>query len=118
MPERPGLKRGNLLAGIPACLPEELCETLHETPALRLERIVSRGHASPASGWYDQERDEWVALLEGEAEIEFADGNGIIGLRPGDWLLIPARVRHRVTRTAPDRPSVWLAAHIGIAKGD
>ena len=45
---------GNLLAQIPTSLPHELLQTLLERPGIRIERIVSRGHASPSDFWYDQ----------------------------------------------------------------
>lgn len=101
----------NLFAAIPADLPEELIEVLHESRAARIERIVSRGHASPAGFWYDQERDEFIVLLSGSAEIHFRDPPERVAMVPGDHLLIPANRRHRVAATAPDRDSVWLAVH-------
>jgi cupin 2 domain-containing protein len=42
----------NLLTELPAALPDELFQTLLTTPGFRIERIVSRGHASPAGFWY------------------------------------------------------------------
>ena len=45
----------NMFDDIPADLPEELVQTLLGTPGLRIERIVSLGHASPEGFWYDQE---------------------------------------------------------------
>jgi len=53
----------NLLAEIPANLPEELLETILNAPGIRIERIVSHGHISPDGFWYDQETTEWVAAL-------------------------------------------------------
>ena len=35
------------------------------TETFRIERIVSRGQASPPGFWYDQETDEWVLLVSG-----------------------------------------------------
>ncbi|WP_280138766.1 hypothetical protein [Methylobacterium sp. Leaf117] len=32
---------------------------------------------------------------------------------PGDPLFIPAGTTHRVTFTDPDRPTIWLAIHLG-----
>ncbi len=55
----------NIFAEIPAELPEELVEPLLGTPGLRIERIVSPGHASPEGFRYDQDDGEWVLLLEG-----------------------------------------------------
>jgi cupin 2 domain-containing protein len=89
----------------------ELFETLVETASLKLERIVSTGQATPPGEWYDQERDEWVALLSGSATLRFEDSDELVPLEPGDWLLIPARRRHRVEATAADGESVWIALH-------
>lgn len=73
----------------------------------QLEHIVSHGAGSPAGFWYDQDRPEWVALLRGQAVLEFAEGS--LSLRAGDCLLIPAGLRHRVAGTSRD--AVWLALH-------
>ena len=55
----------NLLANLPASLPQEFVELLLSSPNLRVERIISRGHASPENSWYDQDSGEWVLLLSG-----------------------------------------------------
>jgi cupin 2 domain-containing protein len=100
----------NLFDGIPADLPQELFETLLATPGLRIERIVSLGHASPEGFWYDQEAHEWVLLLAGAARLTL-EGDRPIDLRPGAFVDIPARRRHRVEWTDPTRPTIWLAIH-------
>jgi cupin 2 domain-containing protein len=97
----------NLFAGIPASLEEELTDGLVRTDAVRIERIVSRGHASPPGFWYDQPESEWIVLLIGGAELAFADGE-TVALTPGDWIDIPAHRKHRIERTDPDRETVWL----------
>jgi cupin 2 domain-containing protein len=101
----------NLLR-IPGRLPEgdELVEVLAGGAGVRIERIVSTGQATPPGAWYDQPADEWVALLEGRATLRFEDG-GTVALGRGDWLLIPARRRHRVEATSADPPCVWVAVH-------
>ena len=43
--------RGNLFAGVPPVLHDELFEVLWQTPHLKVERIVSRGHATPSILW-------------------------------------------------------------------
>lgn len=101
----------NLFAGVPASLPEEWFEMLVDTPAVRIERIVSTGQGTPAGQWYDQERDEWVALLKGQASLSFADGSPSVTLNPGDHLLIPAHRKHRVEWTSADEKTIWLAVH-------
>ncbi len=87
--------------------PEEFFETLISTPSVRIERIVSEGHSSPENFWYDQDEWEWVAVLQGDAELEFEDGK--INLSAGDYLFIPKHKRHRVTETSTKIPCVWLA---------
>ncbi|MBY0514405.1 MAG: cupin domain-containing protein [Gemmataceae bacterium] len=101
----------NLLADLPTNLPDELVTTLVDSAAVRVERIVSHGHASPPGFWYDQARAEWVLLLTGAATLRFEDR--AVELRPGDCVTIPAHVRHRVEWTTPDAPTVWLAVHYG-----
>jgi cupin 2 domain-containing protein len=100
----------NLLDRIPADLPEELVETLLGAPGLRVERIVSLGHASPEGFWYDQEAAEWVLLLAGAARLRF-EGDEPLELLPGSCVNIPAHRRHRVEWTDPARPTIWLAIH-------
>jgi cupin 2 domain-containing protein len=96
---------------MPENMTGEWFETLTELPGLRIERIVSTGQASPPGFWYDQPDDEWVVLLTGGAGLRFADEDAPRELKPGDWLLIPARRRHRVEWTAEDQRTVWLAMH-------
>ena len=88
----------------------EIVELLLDRPGVRVERIVSVGQSTPPGQWYDQADDEWVALLAGRATLRFEDG-AVIELAPGDWLLIPAHLRHRVEATSADPPCVWLAVH-------
>ncbi len=101
----------NLFALIPPEIPEEIFQVLLDTGHFRLERIVSAGQATPIGEWYDQDRNEWVALLTGSAGLRFADEPEPRVLSPGDYLLIPAHRRHRVEWTDPVRPTVWLALH-------
>jgi cupin 2 domain-containing protein len=101
----------NLFADLPEQQREELFETLVNSPGARLERIVSRGHATPNGQWYDQDEHEWVVLLRGAAALRFEDEPTPRVLAPGDWLNIPAHQRHRVEWTAPNELTVWLALH-------
>jgi cupin 2 domain-containing protein len=101
----------SLLADLPEDLPEERFETLLETPAFRLERILSRGHATPEGEWYDQDRDEWVLLVQGEARLVVEGQAAEIALNAGDALWLPAHCRHRVSWTPSNRVTVWLALH-------
>ncbi|MFQ4139309.1 cupin domain-containing protein [Nodosilinea sp. PGN35] len=108
MPSAP--KPDNLFE-LPAPLPEaESFSALFETPHLRVERILSSGQTTPPGQWYDQSQNEWVVLLQGSATLTYEDG-AAIALGPGDYLLIPAHVRHRVDFTSREPPCVWLAIH-------
>ena len=60
---------------------------------------------------YDQEENEWVVVLQGNAEIRFEDGDITKTLSPGEYLQIPAHARHRVDKTDSDQPTVWLVLH-------
>ena len=99
----------NRYATLPAQLPDELVQTLHSTEHLRIERIVSQGHASPPDFWYDQAEHEWVLLIQGAARLRLDDE--VVELKPGDFLNIPAHRRHRVEWTSPDQQTIWLAIH-------
>lgn len=101
----------NLFHDIPAVLPAELVEVLYESDRVRIERIISRGHAAGEDSWYDQDRDEFVLLLSGRAELEFEGAPERVFLRAGDYLSIPAHRRHRVAATDPEEDSVWLAVY-------
>ena len=64
----------NLFADLPPHLPDELFTTLLEAANLRIERIVSHGHASPEGFWCDQDQHELVVVLKGAARLRFEDG--------------------------------------------
>jgi cupin 2 domain-containing protein len=104
---------GNLFEGIAGEMPEELTEVLASGEGkVRVERIVSRGHASAEGFWYEQEDEEFVVLLKGSGVLRFEEGDVIKELKAGDWVLIPAGCRHRVERTAEGgEETVWLAVY-------
>jgi cupin 2 domain-containing protein len=107
------VRAGNLGEGLPAPpLAGELTETLCHLPGLRIERIVSTGQATPKGQWYDQDSDEWVLVVAGAARILIEGEERERELAAGDWLLLPAHCRHRVTWTERDPPTVWLAIHV------
>ncbi|RYD30008.1 MAG: cupin domain-containing protein [Verrucomicrobiaceae bacterium] len=85
----------------------EVVTPILEGRSFRAEHISSFGNSSAPDFWYDQDRPEWVALLQGTASIEFADGT--VHLKAGDCLVIPAHVRHRVSATSAD--ATWFALH-------
>ena len=75
-----------------------------------IERIVSAGQTTEFGVWLEQERDEWVVVLEGEAELALADGS-TLRLGRGDHVLIATGERHRVESTSADPVCIWLAVH-------
>ncbi|WP_035985829.1 cupin domain-containing protein [Leptolyngbya sp. KIOST-1] len=104
------LEPGHLFQ-LPESLPDgEALTSLIETTNLRVERIVSIGHTTPPGDWYDQGWTEWVVLLQGRATLTYEDG-AVLSMGPGDYVLIPAHVRHRVDYTSTDPPCIWLAIH-------
>lgn len=103
-----GQPAGNLFGDIPQQLTGELVEILASDAHVRIERIVSRGHRSPDGFWYDQEQAEWVILLSGSATIAFMDGGRVV-LAPGDYINIPAHLKHRVEGPDATQDNVWLA---------
>jgi cupin 2 domain-containing protein len=86
-------------------------DTLVDEAGVSIERIVSRGHASPPDFWYDSPRAEWVVLLSGAATLEFEGRREPHPMKPGDHVLIEAHCRHRVAWTSDMEPSVWLAVY-------
>ena len=107
----------NLFADIPTELDEELVTVLLKLPGVRLERIVSRGQASPPGFWYDQDVGEWVAVLKGAATLE-VEGRDEVKLSAGGHLYLPPRCRHRVTWTDPEQNTIWLALFVPDADVD
>jgi cupin 2 domain-containing protein len=101
----------NILANLPPALAAEAFETIAGSDSVRIERIVSNGQATPEGQWYEQQQDEWVLVLAGSAGLLFDGEKQSRRLRTGDYTLIPAGCRHRVTWTDPDDTTVWLAIH-------
>lgn len=97
----------NFLSSLPATLSNEITDTLVQAKYVRIERIVSEGHASPADFWYDQEESEFVLLIQGAARLRIEDS--VVEMKAGDWLEIPAHRKHRVEWTMPEEKTVWLA---------
>lgn len=106
----------NLFADMPRNLPEELTETLTASRHVRIERIISTGHASPPGFWYDQPEHEWVVVLRGEATLEFFEKDETRLLSPGDYVSIPPHQKHRVASTSEHAPTVWLAVFFTESK--
>ncbi len=105
----PDLK--NIFENLPENNQDEIFEILESGKNFKIERIISNGQSSPAGFWYDQPQNEWVILLKGTASILFEGEILEKELTPGDYLLIPARKKHRVERTSNEETTIWLAVH-------
>ena len=101
----------NLFSPMPSHLAGELFTSLFKDNKLHIERIVSQGHSSPENEWYDQDDNEWVLVLQGRARLHYAEENSFIELNTGDYIFIPAHVKHRVDWTDPQIQTIWLAIH-------
>lgn len=106
------VKVENILARLPAAKRAEAFTEILARPGIRIERIVSRGQATPEAEPMVQDTDEWVLLLEGAAGLRVEDSDEV-RLGPGDHVWIAAGQKHWVTWTAKDRATVWLAVHLG-----
>ncbi len=101
----------NLFKNLPEDLSEEVFQELLKSDKFTVERIISLGQTSPEGFWYEQDQNEWVILLQGKAGLRFEDEDDARELSPGDYLNIPAGVRHRVEWTATGDRTIWLAIH-------
>jgi len=105
----------NLFSKIPEYSDNEITEVIFCNDLIRIERIVSYGFASPENFWYNQDSDEWVILLEGNASIEFKNDE-IIDMKKGDYIFIPANREHRVKYCSKEPNCLWLAVHFNFKK--
>ncbi len=96
------MKSENLFADPPDASGGEITQILSAFPGARVERIVSQGQASPPGFWCDRAWTEWVVVLSGAAELLIEGENAPRLPRPGDYVEIPAHVRHRVAWTDPN----------------
>jgi len=85
---------------------EEQFDTLLQTQNIHIEKITSNGQVS--NEWYEQEKDEWVVLIEGEGELLFKDGTKVKLLK-GEHIYIPRMKKHKIIYTTS--PAIWLAIH-------
>ncbi len=104
------MKTLNIFSNIPKQLKEEVFEDILLKDGVKIERIISKGHTSPKSGWHLQNHDEWVIVLQGEAILSFEKENDV-KLVSGDYINIPVNLKHKVSWTTPDKETIWLAVH-------
>jgi cupin 2 domain-containing protein len=104
------MKPKNIYTAVPRNLEQEVFEQLGGNACVTIERILSKGQISPPSGWYDQEKSEWVLILKGKAVLAFENQESI-NLNEGDFINIPPHKKHKVEWTDPDSETIWLAVH-------
>ncbi len=85
----------------------EVVDILLQSDNCRIQRIVSCGQSSPLGFWYDQDEDEWLILLQGEAGLLIEGGQKII-LSAGQYIFLPAHQKHRLQYTSIEPPCIWL----------
>ncbi len=97
----------NIFDDFPKNDDKEFIEEILSAKDFKLERIISEGHISPSNFWYDQDKNEFVLLLKGKAELSFDNGEKY-ELNPGDYMIINAHQKHRVDWTDPNQKTFWL----------
>jgi len=100
----------NIFKNIPIPNEDEYFENIIKNDTLKIQKIVSHGHTSPKSGWYEAPNEEWIILLEGGATLSFQNGEDI-SLSIGDYINIPAHSKHKVSWTKPECNTIWLVVH-------
>ncbi|MDJ0703162.1 MAG: cupin domain-containing protein [Leptolyngbyaceae cyanobacterium MO_188.B28] len=100
----------NIFTELPKNFEAEVFEILASSETVKIERIISKGHTSPETGWYDQEQNEWVIVLRGEAVLAFEEDESV-RLTEGSYINIPSHKKHRVDWTDPNHETIWLAVH-------
>ena len=104
------MQLSNIFESIPDKFDDELIDLIIQHGDVKIERIVSRGHTSPKSGWYQQDYNEWVIVLKGGAIITLENGEEL-SLEAGSHLNIPAGTKHKVTWTKSNTDTIWLAVN-------
>lgn len=106
------MKVGKLFEDADAPLQGERFDTLLKLGKLHIERIVSSADLGTPQVCV-QTQDEWVLLVQGDAELEVA--GAAHALTAGDHLFLPAGVPHKVLATSPG--AMWLAVHLHPVAG-
>lgn len=84
--------------------PDVLVEILAGNINIRIERIMSSGQTSSEGFWYDQDENEFVALLQGEAVLTYEDGS--TRLKAEESFVITAHKKHRIDFISVEPPCV------------
>ncbi len=100
------MQSGNLFSDAVVPQTGERFDTILAHKNLVVERIVSSAVITPQE--YIQSQDEWVLLVQGEAELRVA--GALVLLHPGDHIFLPAGTPHTVERTVDG--TLWLTIHL------
>ncbi len=101
----------NIFDEIPVDKKNEKFFEILQSKNVKIEKIVSNGQISPENFWYDQEENEFIIILKGEAVLQIVENQKIksINLKEGDYLNIKSHIKHRVEYTSQNQPTIWLA---------
>jgi cupin 2 domain-containing protein len=105
---QPAWRTGRLSRPAPPAVGERF-DPVVTLRAVDIEEITSSDTPDPTN--YDQAQDEWVLVLEGSATLD-VDGTTVT-LGAGEWLLLPARTKHRVRHPMARRARPCIAVMIG-----
>lgn len=89
----------------------EVFENILSRDDIIIEKIISSGQKTPDKKWLQQDKDEWVILLQGSSELSFENERSVT-LKSGDYIFIPSNLKHRVERTSSEPVCIWLAVHM------
>ena len=125
----------NIYDKIPESITEEIIEIMYQNPHCKVERIISNGQITTENEWYDQDQEEWIILVQGEATIlieklqeESSDKCNILNCNikeescdkvhmvKGDTLLIKSHQKHRVIYTSQNPLCIWLCVFVDNIK--
>ena len=101
---------------------EEVVKILTENENVKIEKIISTGQTTD---WQESDKNEFVILIQGEAEIEYFENknfekneniienqrntnNKKLQLAKGDTILINKGERHRVSYTSKNPCCIWI----------
>ena len=83
---------------------QEIIKEIFSNNDVKMEIITSNNASSPKGFWYNQDQNEFVYLSKGKAILNI--DNKIYNLKKGDYLNIPANLKHRVEKTS--KKCIWL----------
>lgn len=76
--------------------------TVFQNNSLKIESI--RSWLKAPGEVYNQEQDEWVLLVRGEASLQISEQ--VLNMTKGDCCFIPRHTKHQVLSTSND--ALWL----------